>query len=461
MKKLIRTQRSYVFSAIVLAIIAISTAHAETSAFTYQGYLTSGSTPANGNFDLSFKLYDAITGGTQVGSTVTVPTVAVNNGLFSVSLDFGAAAFPGADRFLELTFTPSGGGTATTMSRNQIYSAPYATTAAALTVPSTTSGSDSTAAVSITNSAPGISNPTESNLPPAGLRVEATSTSGSNAGIIGIADGDNSFGVLGFANGTPAPCSPTPCDGPEVNGVLGSAGSTTGKTRGVHGEVFSPGGVGVYAQNNATLGDIYEGWNDTGMVFEVTHTGNVIANKFNLFNGDFFVNATGNMVANTVDTNEVFSNNIAADSGNTVSILGDLSVNGNLGVSGSKGAMTKLSDGRSVLVCAVEAPENWFEDFGSGELKNGVAWVPLDKTFAETVNPELEYHVFVTPGGDCRGLYVAKRTPNGFEVRELGQGRSSTGFDYRIVARRRGFEKQRFAEAPEPPVTKAKPAKVR
>ena len=41
----------------------------------------------------------------------------------------------------------------------------------------------------------------------------------------------------------------------------------------------------------------------------------------------------------------------------------------------------------------------------------------------------MEYHVFLTPNGDCKGLYIAAKTPTSFEVRELGGGTSSVRFD--------------------------------
>ncbi|HET9493722.1 MAG TPA: hypothetical protein VFR15_05785, partial [Chloroflexia bacterium] len=61
--------------------------------FTYQGSLKNGGNPANGQFDFQFKLYDALSGGGQVGSTLTVGNQTVTGGLFTVQLDFGAAAF--------------------------------------------------------------------------------------------------------------------------------------------------------------------------------------------------------------------------------------------------------------------------------------------------------------------------------------------------------------------------------
>jgi hypothetical protein len=77
-------------------------------------------------------------------------------------------------------------------------------------------------------------------------------------------------------------------------------------------------------------------------------------------------------------------------------------------------------------------------------LQNGSATIHLDPTYAETVNTTIEYHVFLTPNGDCAGLYVAQKTPTAFEVRELRGGKSSVAFDYRIVAKRLGLESLRL-----------------
>ena len=65
------------------------------AAFSYQGSLRSGGAPANGAFDFQFILYNAASGGGQVGATVALEDVAVSNGIFTVALDFGAAASTG------------------------------------------------------------------------------------------------------------------------------------------------------------------------------------------------------------------------------------------------------------------------------------------------------------------------------------------------------------------------------
>jgi hypothetical protein len=81
-----------------------ATALGQTSNITYQGCLTDGGTPANGTYNLQFKLYDALTNGNPQGSpnTVTKPSVLVTSGVFTVQLDFGVSAFPGTERFLDI-----------------------------------------------------------------------------------------------------------------------------------------------------------------------------------------------------------------------------------------------------------------------------------------------------------------------------------------------------------------------
>src|SRR6266850_4501717 len=98
------TSRSRFFSGLVFLIaillLAPSRSHGQTSAFSYQGRLTDGGSPANGTYILQFQLFDAASDGAQIGSTIADVSVTASNGVFSTSLDFGAAAFSGANRFL-------------------------------------------------------------------------------------------------------------------------------------------------------------------------------------------------------------------------------------------------------------------------------------------------------------------------------------------------------------------------
>ena len=87
------------FAFVILHFALAVAVSAQTTTFTYQGKLTDASITANGPYDFTFKLYDAI--GTQVGSDVLVDDVNVAVGIFTVNLDFGAAAFTnGAARFI-------------------------------------------------------------------------------------------------------------------------------------------------------------------------------------------------------------------------------------------------------------------------------------------------------------------------------------------------------------------------
>jgi len=118
----------------------------------------------------------------------------------------------------------------------------------------------------------------------------------------------------------------------------------------------------------------------------------------------------------------------------------------NLTCSGSIASINAVSRDHKVASYSVQSAENWMEDFGSGQLSSGHAAITLDPTFAATVNTGVEYHVFLTPNGNSKGLYVASKGPGSFEVVESDGGTSSIAFDYRIVAKRKGYENLRLAD---------------
>lgn len=97
------------------------------SGFTYQGRLSTGGSLANGQYDLTFSLWDAASNGTQIGITVAKSNQTVSNGLFTVSLDFGGSAFQGSARWLEMSVRQAGIGNYTTLTpRQPLAPAPYA-----------------------------------------------------------------------------------------------------------------------------------------------------------------------------------------------------------------------------------------------------------------------------------------------------------------------------------------------
>jgi hypothetical protein len=106
MSRVSRSNTRLMFISLLALILIASAVRAQTTTFTYQGRLTDSGSPASGNYDLQFALFGLLSGGPQIGSTLTRSNVAVSSGAFAVQLDFGVSAFPGADRFLEISVRP-------------------------------------------------------------------------------------------------------------------------------------------------------------------------------------------------------------------------------------------------------------------------------------------------------------------------------------------------------------------
>jgi hypothetical protein len=151
------------------------------------------------------------------------------------------------------------------------------------------------------------------------------------------------------------------------------------------------------------------------------------------------VMGTSNMSAGVLG----FSNNVGVY-GMTTNPAGNYAgvFRGNLLVTGTKSAAVPFPDGTQRVLYCMESPELWFEDFGTAKLKRGRAVVKLDADFGKVIKRG-EYHVFLTPRGDCRGLQVRRQGGASFEVRELMGGKSSVAFSYRIVGRRKDIRAQK------------------
>jgi lysophospholipase L1-like esterase len=126
--------------AIALAILAIlqlplATLHAQGTAFTYQGRLNAGNTPANGTYNLTFTLYATNAGGASLAGPVTNLATAVSNGLFTTTIDFGNV-FTGLASWLEIGVQTNGATNFTILApRQPVTPVPYAITASNVTGP--------------------------------------------------------------------------------------------------------------------------------------------------------------------------------------------------------------------------------------------------------------------------------------------------------------------------------------
>lgn len=128
--------RRFSFAAVVLsaglAFTPAALAAPLTPAFTYQGEIFKAGSPVTGTADLRFTLWDSAAGGVQIGALVTRNNVNVSGGVFTTTLDFGAAAFvEGEERYLQIELrSPAGAGAFTTLTTRQpITATPYAVNA--------------------------------------------------------------------------------------------------------------------------------------------------------------------------------------------------------------------------------------------------------------------------------------------------------------------------------------------
>jgi hypothetical protein len=238
----------------------------------------------------------------------------------------------------------------------------------------------------------------------------STSTSGTNNGVWGYANGESGRGVYGVAS------------------------HATGANVGVYGYTSSPNGRGVIGRQAgapSSLGTYLDpgGWfSGRNGVIGMTNYSNGVAvlgnaQNANAWAGYFYSSGHG-----------VGIQTPAGKAGLTV-------------IGGTKNAQVQTDDGDRLLYTE-EATEVWFADYGFGQLQDGAAVISIDPTFAQTVNLEEPYHVFVQVYGDAE-VYVSNRTAAQFEV-HLRDGDANVEFSYRIVAKRLGYEDDRLELAPWP-----------
>lgn len=471
-------------SSVVQAPVSIETTVA--SKISYQGMLREGGNPVTGTRNLTFEFWDnnACTGASPA-FTVSKPAVAINNGLFSIALEM-PERFSGVAYWLRVKV----GGTA--LGCQELLASPYALTLR----PGATIAAGYTALTLESNSGTALeaTTRTSSGGTVAAISGKSTATSGGKAGVLGeiASRTDWTVGVWGRATATSGVTSgvwgqtESTTDG--ARGVTGWAHGASGGTVGVRGDSESPTGTGVAGFANATTGSTHGVYGETmshsdwtvavwgnargqsGVTTGVWGTTNssaggargvmglasatagetyaVVGENASPAGWAAAFNSAGNGVwIGTARGREALGVNlgdVVVDEGNLV-VGGNVAVGGNSSVGGSKSAVVPTEDG-SRLLYTEESAEVWFTDYGFGSLVDGTAQVAIDSIFAQTVNLDEPYHVFVQIYGDA-DVYVTNRTAAGFEVR-LREGDPTSEFSYRIVAKRKGFEDQRLEPAP-------------
>ena len=120
---------------------------------------------------------------------------------------------------------------------------------------------------------------------------------------------------------------------------------------------------------------------------------------------------------------------------------------GDFTCTGTKSATVKTEEGPKELYCQ-ESPENWFEDFGHSKIYNGQAVVGIEQDYMATVtiNSQHPMKVFITPNGNMGNWWVEKKDDS-FIV-HAPDAQDGTEFDFRVVAKRKGYEDIRLKDAP-------------
>ncbi|MBL8010973.1 MAG: hypothetical protein JNJ64_10220 [Flavobacteriales bacterium] len=351
--------------------------------------------------------------------------------------------------------------------------------------------------------------------------VNNTMTTGDARGVNGSSPSDNGLGVIGFQTSTATTGFPA--------GVWGQAASAAGV--GVVGvntqaavSAFNP--TGVFGQVNNANGFAVDGFNLSATGTGVLGEGNGALGTFLLnggggaftgtVNGALAVatggaNGTGLIASgNNAGLNTLVNGSGVAGTGANFGVYGVATSNANGAagaparaggyfVSGTGGTQTftyvacyegggtprkvmgngtvntvvQNDAGEHVLLSAPEAPENLFQDHGTGVLVNGRAHITLDPTFSRNilVNEAHPLRAYVQLAGDCKGVYVTNGTAEGFDVIELQGGASDAPFFWTVVANRANqvfpdgtvwpFAEERFARTEGPQRTAAPETVVR
>lgn len=396
--------------------------------FTYQGYLEDNGVPVNELCDFEFSLWDSSgsgggppVGGGQIGVTETLFSLPVTNGLFSYPLNasaaFGDDAFNGQRRYLQIGVRcPVNSGDYTILFPRQLLTAaPYALSLRpGATISATQNNALLTVVNTYTNDTQGSAISARGSSPTApviaahhegtGHALYGSSTSGyptigginSGSGVGVEGRSTNGIGVTGLQPGYSTADSTVW----EPGGLFGGRNGVIGITKvqigyGVAGfDKSVQGGYAVYGSDQSTNG----GW------------------------AGYFTSNNGSGVYASVPAGHVGFN-----------------------TNGTKPAVVRTDEGAR-LMYSEESAQIWFSDYGFGQLEDGTAVISIDPLYAQTVNLDEPYHVFLQAYGDV-DLYVTDRTANAFTVHMRG-GDANAEFSYRIVALRLGHENLRMEPAP-------------
>ncbi len=324
-----------------------------------------------------------------------------------------------------------------------------------------------------------------------GVLGEAASSLGT--GVLGQVSGDLAYGVVGTSTSTTTGMQPIGVFGIANNasgiGVRARNLSTTGtgailagnNLAGVYllngcGASFTGtgvGGLGIAQTSASGCGLVGAGNNSATIYTPISGAGVVGTGK------QYGVVGFATSVVNTNPANNSATNGANGSAGGYFEVQNALGVAQTwsyVGVreTGGAGGLRKIigpgtvntivrdMEGNRVALSCPEAPENLFQDYGTGRLKDGRARITLDPILTQNILVDASHplRVFIQVEGECNGVYVTNKTGEGFDVVELSGGTSNIPFAYTVVANRADevlpdgsiarYSAERFPPAPGP-----------
>ncbi|MCL9807356.1 hypothetical protein NAT51_17645 [Flavobacterium amniphilum] len=234
--------------------------------------------------------------------------------------------------------------------------------------------------------------------------------------------------IIGSSGATPPNVLPTTgagISGSHVDGygIYGVCGNGTPNTAGHNGH--AAGGFALDSDNAV-------GTNNNSAFAKLAGKDNVdpdgsgLATTSGVLYGGYFQGGVGAISYSYAGV--LYNHNAAGTTGTSYKIIGN-------GV-----ASTIIPDEKNIprVMFCPEAPEVLFEDYGTGKLNNGEAYIALDKILAASMKIDEKHplKVFIQLEGDCNGVFVTDKSSNGFRVKELQNGSSNVSFSWHIVGNR-------------------------
>lgn len=397
--------------------------------------------PISGDLSLTFRIYDAATGGNKLWEEVhdgtSLPKVRSTHGMVAVVLGQREALTPAVfdpvgadDRYLAVVLAGSEVG------RVRLTSVGYAVAAV---------------------SAGGLwDSSTNTSLDIAALDSRWVLASGTGGGVVRTLNGvapnaQGNFSVSAASNNVIV-----------TNTTNGITLDSVGGVRTVNGiDPDSGGNFQIQGGSNVSVVQSGSGivLSATGSLTQATADARYLNASGDTVNGNLFLNSllafpNGGLIQGGFSGDQQIqlqSSRLAYVSGGALrfevqgsgatTLNGNMTIVGNLSVVGAKSFVADHpKDPTKVIVyCSLEGPECAMYVRGSAKLSRGRATITLPEHFsllavAKGITAQ------VTPTSDCNGLYIKRKSPTKLVVRELQGGKSSAGFDYMVYAKRKGTE---------------------